>query len=115
MANLARVYDGQHRYADAERLGREAVTAWERLKVTDREEVGDARLAFGRALAGLRRFPEAERELLEAEHVLSRAKSMRERASVEALAAMYDGWERSDPGRGHQRQAATWRAQLERN
>ena len=115
VANLARVYDGQHRYADAERLGREAVTAWERLKVTDREEVGDARLALGRALAGLRRYAEAERELLEAEHVLSRAKSTRQRACVEALASMYDGWERSDPGRGHQRQAATWRAQLERN
>jgi hypothetical protein len=85
------------------------------LKITDREEVGDARLALGRALAGLRRYPEAERELLEAEHVLSRAKSTRLRASVEALAAMYDSWERSEPRRGHQRQAATWRAQLERN
>jgi non-specific serine/threonine protein kinase/serine/threonine-protein kinase len=115
VGNLARVYDEQHRYAQAEKLGREAVSAWDRLKITDREEVGDARLAFGRALAGLRRWAEAERELLEAEHVLSRAKSTRERASVEAIAAMYDGWEKSEPGRGHQRQAATWREKLERN
>jgi len=115
LANLARVYDGQGHYADAAKLGREAVNGWERLKVTDRDELADAHLALGRALAGLRRYPEAERELLEAERMLSRDKSTRQLACVEALAAMYEAWNRSEPGRGHETQAATWRAQLARN
>src|SRR5262249_56308422 len=88
---------------------------WGRVKVPDREGLADARLALGRALAGLRRYPEAERELLEAERMLSRDKSTRQRACVEALAGMYEGWNRSEPGRGHEAQAATWRAQLARN
>ena len=112
VANLSRTYDGQRRFAEAEKLGREAVNGWERLRIADREEVGDARLALGRALTGLRRFPEAERQLLEAERVLSKEQSARQRACLEALAAMYEGWERAEPGRGHQKQAATWRAQV---
>jgi serine/threonine protein kinase/Tfp pilus assembly protein PilF len=115
IANLARVYDGQRRYSEAAALAQRAVAGWERLKVTDRAELGDARLALGRAFAGLRRYRDAERELLEAERVLSREKTPRHRATLEALAAMYTSWEGSDPGRGHEGQAAVWRARLGKN
>ena len=74
------------------------------------EGTASARLALGRALTGLARYPEAEPELLGAEKGLAGSKDPVYPQTIEALAAMYQKWDRTDPGKGHAAQAAAWKA-----
>jgi tetratricopeptide (TPR) repeat protein len=104
---MADVYSGEGRYAESEKLAQEAVAGYERAKALRSEGASAARAAHGRALAGLRRYPEAEEELLNAEQHLP-AKGVFRKKCVEALVSMYEEWERSDPGSGHGAQAAKW-------
>jgi eukaryotic-like serine/threonine-protein kinase len=112
MNNLADVYAQLGSYREAEKLAQAAVTGYERTKRKDSPDMGEARAALGRALTGLKRYPQAEPELLEAERLLSTAKDGRHKKCVEALVTMYEGWEQFDPGRGHRAAAATWKAKL---
>jgi hypothetical protein len=64
----------------------------------------------GRALLGLKRHADAERELLAAEK-LSRPGTNRA-AVVTSLVELYDAWEGTEPGRGHAAEAARWNATL---
>ena len=95
-------------YADAAALASEAIAGYERGK--DVEGTASARLALGRALTGLARYTEAEPELLGAEKGLAGSKDPVYPQTLEALAAMYEKWERTDPGKGHAAQAAAWKA-----
>jgi serine/threonine protein kinase len=114
-SNLADLLIRQHDFAEAEKLFREARDGL-RLSATDQDwRVAVTRRGLGLALAGLNRMPEAQVELLEAERVLAV-----ERARIpgqyytcaEALAGFYTAWDRAEPGRGYEVQAAQWRARL---
>ena len=65
LTDLARVRSARGQHADAAALASEAIAGSERAK--DVEGTASARLALGRALTGLARYPEAEPELLGAE------------------------------------------------
>jgi hypothetical protein len=75
-------------------------------------DMGEARAALGGALTGLKRYAEAEPELIEAERLLSTEKNGGYKKCVEALVTMYERWEQSQPGKGHRASAATWKAKL---
>jgi tetratricopeptide (TPR) repeat protein len=108
LTDLARVRSARGQHTDAAALASEAIAGYERAK--DVEGTASARLALGRALTGLARYPEAEPELLGAEKALADSKNPAHPQSIEALAAMYRGWERTDAGKGHAAQAAAWKA-----
>ncbi|MGO9829506.1 MAG: tetratricopeptide repeat protein [Myxococcaceae bacterium] len=113
MSNLAGVYNAEGRYADAEKLAEEAVAGYERIKLTVGEEMGETRAVLGGALMGLRRYPQAEFELLKSEQLLSGDKRDHDKC-VKALVALYAAWEKSEPGKGHAAQMARWSAKLDR-
>ncbi|MGZ6078792.1 MAG: tetratricopeptide repeat protein, partial [Myxococcaceae bacterium] len=108
LTDLARIRSTSGQHADAATLAREALSGYERVK--DVEGTASARLALGRALTGLARYTEAEPELLGAEQALADSKGPVHTQSIEALAAMYQRWEGTDPGKGHAAQAAAWKA-----
>ena len=108
VAILAQARNVRRQYVEAERLSAEAVAGYERAKMISGEEIAYARATHGRALEGLKRHADAERELLQAEK-LSRPGA--EHADVVvSLVELYDGWEAVDPGKGHAAQAAHWKA-----
>jgi non-specific serine/threonine protein kinase/serine/threonine-protein kinase len=113
LSGLAGLYDDQGRYAEAEQLARRAVTGYEQMSWKNSEQVGDAHLALGRALLGLKRYSEADTALLAAEPLLSTAKGVQYRKCLDALVRMYGAWELSEPGQGHSTQLATWKAKLD--
>jgi serine/threonine protein kinase/tetratricopeptide (TPR) repeat protein len=113
--NLAAVYNSEGRYAEAEQLARGAVSSYERTKFKDGERVGGAHVALGNALLGLTHYPEAEKELLEAEHLFSTVKGVPRQRCLEALVALYGAWDKATPGAGHAAQAAAWKAKLSSN
>jgi len=108
LTGLARVRSARGYHAEAAALASEAIAGCERGK--DVEGTASARLALGRALTGLARYPEAEPELLDAEKGLAESKAVVHPQSLEALAAMYEKWDRTDPGKGHAAQATAWKA-----
>ncbi len=112
MRNLADVYVKRGSYPEAEKLAQAVVTGYERTKRKDSPEMGEARAALGRALTGLKRYAEAEPELIEAERLLSKGQNEGYKKCVEALVTMYERWEQAQPGKGHRASAATWKAKL---
>lgn len=111
--NLANAYNDQGHYEAAESLAQEAVTGYERTKFEDGAIVGAARVALGRALLGEKRYPQSELQLIEAEHLLSAPKGMPYKLCLEAMVALYEGWEKAQPGAGHGERAATWKQKLD--
>jgi eukaryotic-like serine/threonine-protein kinase len=109
---LADVYDSEGRYAEAEKLAQGVVTTYERTKFQDAESVAAARVALGRALGGLKRYPQAEQQLLDAEHLLASTKGLPRKKCLHALVALYDSWEKAEPEAGRAASAATWKAAL---
>jgi non-specific serine/threonine protein kinase/serine/threonine-protein kinase len=105
--HLAHAYNGEGRYLEAERLGRRAVTSYDRIGIKDSDRGGGARLALGSALLGLKRYRDAEAELLESERRIP-ASSIYYKRSVEALVALYEAW----PG-DHQADFIRWRTKLD--
>ena len=70
----------------------------------------------GRTLAAMKRFAEAEPELLEAYEgaIESRGSDHGDtKQTVKALAELYDAWHDSAPDQGHDAKAAEWRARLD--
>jgi eukaryotic-like serine/threonine-protein kinase len=113
MTNLAEVYNAEGRYAESEKLAEEAVVGYERIKLTDGEEMGETRAALGGALMGLQRYSQAEVELLRAERLLSTDKEEHDKA-IKALVALYETWEKYEPGIGHAAHSEQWSAKLGR-
>ena len=109
---LADVYNAEGRYTEAETLAQAVVTTYERTKFQDAESVAAARVALGRALGGLKRYPQAERQLLDAEHLLATTKGLPRKKCLQALVTLYDAWDKAAPGAGHAASAATWKAAL---
>jgi non-specific serine/threonine protein kinase/serine/threonine-protein kinase len=110
VASLAEARNAKHRYADAERLSAEAVAGYERAKMATGDVMAFARATHGRALLGLKRHADAERELLQAEKLWRPGADRAE--VVESLVELYDAWEGTEPGHGHTAEAARWKAAL---
>jgi hypothetical protein len=74
-----------------------------------------ARQGLGSSLARLGRFRQAEPELLAAERVFAVVPGVaeRHRKCVEALVTFYESWDKAEPGRGHDTQAAKWKTALD--
>ena len=114
-AALARVLRLGGKPAAAEVLFRETLA--QRQQQPDRTEaaVAEVQLGLGQALADQQRFAEAEPHLTAAEPVLAAAPAVyaaRHRQCVESLVALYEAWDKSDPGHGHAQQAVPWRQKL---
>jgi hypothetical protein len=71
-------------------------------------------VVLGRALTGLKRYQQAEATLLAAEHLLANVRGAQRKECLEALATLYEAWEKALPGTGQAARAATWRSQLAR-
>ena len=69
-ASLADAYNDLGRYGEAHGLARQALAGYERIKFDEDVPVGGAQVALGRALTGLKRYPEAEAALIKAEQLL---------------------------------------------
>ena len=111
--NLAGLLLERNEPAAAEPLYAEAAALYERTQGGGFWRTGIARSGLGRSLTALGRFAAAEPELLAGESILATAQGVpagRHARSVEALAALYEAWEKSEPGRGHAAAAARWRA-----
>jgi hypothetical protein len=70
---------------------------------------------LGSALAALNRPAEAEAELIEAERILAAGDAVgtpRHGQCVSALVALYSDWDKAEPGKGYDKNAAEWRTKL---
>ncbi len=74
-----------------------------------------ARVGLGRAHGGLKRYQQAEQQLLDSEQLLARAKGLPREECLQALVALYDSWEKAEPGAGHAATAINWKAALGRH
>ena len=114
--NLAFVLLARGDAPGAEPLAREAVAMSQRLGGADSFPTANARLKLGRALAAQSRFAEAETELIETERVLSIAKGVppaRRKQCIEDLVKLCESWDKADPAKGHDAQAAEWKTKLD--
>jgi eukaryotic-like serine/threonine-protein kinase len=111
-AELAEAFSGRKSYAEAVRLAGQAVAGFERGGVREGERMARARLALGRALAGVQRFPDAVHQLSDAERVLAKAHGADHQRCLRELIAAEEAWEAAEPGRGHRADAEAWRARL---
>jgi len=114
--NLAALLQARGDPAGAETPAREGVAMYERMSGKDAFSTGNVRLKLGRALAGLNRFAEAEPELIETERVFSTARGVppgRHKQCIEAIMALYESWDKAEPGKGHDAKAAEWKAKLD--
>ena len=111
--NLARLMFARGDLAQAEPLYRDAAALYERTQGKGYWPAGNARMGLGRTLAARHRFAEAEPELLAAERLLATAQGVpvgRHAEGVAALVALYEAWEKAEPGRGHAAAGAGWLA-----
>ena len=112
LASLADAYNGQGRFEKGAELAQDARAGYERIGSKTGPGIGNARAVLGRALSGLKRYPDAEVELLDAERLLSVGKGRDYRKCLESVVEMYRAWDRAEPGKGHAAQATTWAAKL---
>ena len=111
LGNVAEANNGRGRFLKAEKLGKEAVAGFERGELVGSEEMGVARTTHGRSLLGLKRFGEAEAELVAAERLLHAGRAAHNEV-VESLVSLYETWEQAEPGHGHADEAAKWKVAL---
>jgi serine/threonine protein kinase/tetratricopeptide (TPR) repeat protein len=109
--NVASLLETQGKFPEAEPLFREAVQIFEKRFGPDNMQLATARLALGRTCTQLKRWTEAQRELLECHRALAGQASTGNQLARcrRALATLYDAWELDDPGKGHKEQAQKWR------
>jgi len=100
--------------ADAERLFREAMTAFQQALGPNHWMTATTHRAIGTALRDQRRFADAEIELLAAERVLASAEVSNDRyfRSVNALVSLYEQWNQSEPGKGYDQKARQWQSKI---
>jgi hypothetical protein len=77
--------------------------------------IGNMANSLGHCLIVLQHFSEAEALLLEAHAIFEIAQGAppdRPARNISVLIDLYDAWHAVEPGQGHDRQAAEWRARL---
>ncbi len=121
LSNLGSVIEAQGRHAEAIHLVGPAEPAFRDTFTGDNARVlARALVTLGRARSGLgfnaARFADAEKNLLEGHELFVATRGEQHpdtRDSVQALVALYETWAEAAPGRGHEEQAARWRAALD--
>ena len=101
---------------EAEKLGEESVRRSRAVLPANEVSFADQLLEHARTLALLRRYADAEREMLEAHAVLTRTLGARHEHAVEIardLVALYAAFDAAEPGQGHAAQRAEWERQIE--
>lgn len=101
--------------AGAEQALREALVILEKQPVRMPVPEGITRLNLGRGLTKAGKFAESEEFLLAAEEIFAgEGASARQlhQTTLQSLAKMYDAWDETEPGRGHDADAERWRARL---
>jgi len=95
---------------------KEAIDMFTRTQGRDFWLTGYAKMGRGRTLIRMKRFADAEKELIEAERVMGAPKGVpagRYKACLEVLVQLYEEWNRADPSGGHAVRAAAWKAKRE--
>jgi tetratricopeptide (TPR) repeat protein/tRNA A-37 threonylcarbamoyl transferase component Bud32 len=113
--DLAMLLDERGDAAAAEPFFREAVEVFRKVRPGGDWLIGNAIDGLGHCLADLKRFDDAEAALLDANAILQVAPGVppdRLRGNIIHLIDLYDAWDAAEPGRGHDQQAAEWRAKL---
>ena len=115
LIELQAVLHAQGETAACEPLLREALEVWGKVLPPDHWSIGNAYIGLGGCLAEQNRFAEAEPVMLKADAILRAARGAppdRLPGNMGNLIELYDLWDRADPGHGHDKQAAEWRAKL---
>jgi serine/threonine protein kinase/tetratricopeptide (TPR) repeat protein len=115
--NLGAMLVQQKRYPEAEALLSAAEAAARKSYTGPSERFLAALLKdLGVARAGLDRFAQAEPNLIEAHAKFAKTRGPSHadtRASTQALVDLYTAWDKAEPAKGHDAQAAEWRTKLE--
>ena len=115
LTNLATLLIRRGNPSAAEPMAREAVGMFQRVNGPNFWLTGTAHLRLGQALCEMKRFANAEPELIEAQRVLSSAQgapAAQLQDCVRTLISLYEAWEVAEPQKGHAAKAAEWQAKL---
>ncbi len=99
----------------AEPLFRTALAGYEQSVGKDDLHVGIERHNLGYALTKLKRYSDAESELLAADRIYSISQGVpaaRQERLCLRLAELYEDWDKAEPGKGYGGKAEPWRAKL---
>lgn len=113
--NTGRLLRDLGRLEEAESLGAEAVRgATARFPASHPFRLA-ALYQHGRSLAAVKRYADAEAELLAAQEGFSNTLGIdhrRTKGTIEALIDLYDAWHEAEPDKGYDAKAAEWRTKL---
>jgi serine/threonine protein kinase/Tfp pilus assembly protein PilF len=114
--NMGRLLRDLGRIEEAEALGAKTVS-WAKESLPQAHPTTAAFLrSYAITLTKLGRYAEAEAALLESYGILDAAYGPSHRHTIsiaQALVDLYDAWHEAEPERGHDAQAAQWRAKIE--
>jgi tetratricopeptide (TPR) repeat protein len=112
-SNFASLLLARGKAGEAVPLYQKALASLQASSVVEPWKLGIMREGYGRAFTALGRFPEAETELLAAEFILSndppQAPGYHAR-SLDSLVALYQAWDKAEPGKGYDAKAERWKA-----
>ncbi len=115
MNNLGMTYNGLGRFEEAEPLLKEVCDRVRKVLPEGDWRIGTCLFKYGHCLFALKRYAEAEENLLEAYRISLSTFGPEARetiAHVYTLTRMYETWDVVEPGQGHADKAAEWRAKL---
>jgi serine/threonine protein kinase len=101
MLQLAGLLRMEGKISEAETVGHEATIACEKANPANHLLESNARLGYGKTLMALKRFPEAETELVKADRLspAPRIPPSQRIACLTALVTLYQTWQTADPGK----------------
>jgi serine/threonine protein kinase/tetratricopeptide (TPR) repeat protein len=114
--SLASVLRRKGSAGEAESILRALRPSFERRSAPDSLRVAGLRFLLGQAIADLGRFEEARAELEPAvARILAAPSTHAARASecIDAMVSLFERWDAAEPGKGHDAEAARWRAKAD--
>ncbi len=112
ISNLASVLARREKWTDAMTLHREALAGFQAKFGNDYLRTALTRIGLGEVQTKMKLFKEAEKELTEAERVMTTVQGttpQRRKSSAEALVSLYEAWEKAEPGAGYAAKAQEWK------
>jgi len=112
-SQMGHLYAVQARFDEAEPLLAEAVARLRASPRTSGTQLGRALFYHGSCLSDVKRFPDAERTLLEAYELLNHVPPTVDRLKTRIMGALvetYESWHAAEPDKGYDAKAAEWRA-----